>query len=256
MIGRRDFCLALGAALSLPVCSFSQDAGGFASHFYRSAAGRVMPYRLFMPAGYRRENRYPLVIWLHGGAGRGSDNLKQITGGNVAGSHVWTKAESQSRNPCLVVAPQCAEREMWATLDRAEPTGQLQLAVEIVEDLERRFSVDERRIYVAGQSLGGFGAWSLIASYPRRFAAAIPVCGGGDESKARELARENIWAFHGELDASVSVERSRVMIAAIRRAGGNARYTEYKGEGHVIWEKVFKEPELLSWVFAQKAGKP
>lgn len=256
MIGRRDFCLALGAALLLPARSHAEDAGGFAGHLYLSAEGQVMPYRMFVPAGYRKENRYPLVLWLHGGAGRGSDNLRQIMGGNVAGSRVWTQAENQSRYPCFVVAPQCAEREMWATVDRAKPTGQLLLALEIVEDLQRRLNVDERRIYVAGQSLGGFGAWSLISAYPRRFAAAITVCGGGDESRARELARENIWAFHGELDASVSVERSRTMIAAIRRAGGNARYTEYKGEGHVIWEKVFKEPGLLPWVFAQRTGKP
>lgn len=256
MIGRRDFCLALGAAPLLRARSYAQETRGFAGHFHRSAAGRVMPYRLFVPASYRKANRYPLIIWLHGGGGRGSDNLRQITGGNVSGSRVWTKAENQSRYPCLVVAPQCAEGEMWATLDSAEPTGQLLLALEIVEDLERRLSVDERRIYVAGQSMGGFGAWSLISAFPRRFAAAIPVCGGGDESKARELARENIWAFHGELDASVNVERSRAMITAIRRAGGNARYTEYKGEGHVIWEKVFREPELLAWTFAQRAVKP
>lgn len=256
MITRRDFCLALGASLLLPASSYAQDAGGFAAHLYRSAEGRVMPYRLFVPAGYGKGSSYPLVVWLHGGGGRGSDNLKQLTGGNLAGSRVWTRAESLSKYPCLVVAPQCAEGEMWTTVDRAEPTGQLLLAVEIVEDLQRRLGVDERRIYVAGQSMGGFGAWSLMASYPRRFAAAVPVCGGGDESKARALARENVWAFHGELDRSVSVDRSRTMIAAIRRAGGNPRYTEYKGEGHVIWEKVFSEPELLPWVFGQRAGKP
>jgi len=213
-----------------------------------------MPYRLFVPAGYRKESLYPLVVWLHGGGGRGGDNLKQITGGNIAGSRVWTRAENQSRYPCLVVAPQCAETEMWTTLDKAEPSTQLLLAVEVVEDVRRRLSVDARRIYVAGQSMGGFGAWSLVASYPRRFAAAVPVCGGGDEAKAPALARENIWAFHGELDRAVGVERSRTMIAAIRRAGGNPRYTEYKGEGHVVWGKVFSEPELLPWVFAQRAG--
>lgn len=252
MLGRRDFCLALGGVILLPTCSFAQDAGGFAGHIYRNARGQAMPYRLFVPEGYRKENRYPLIIWLHGGGGRGDDNLKQITGGNISGSRVWTKAENQFKYPCIVFAPQCAERQLWATLEKAEPTEQLLLALEVVEDLKRKFSLDERRIYVAGQSMGGFGAWSLITAYPRRFAATIPVCGGGDESKARQLARERIWAFHGETDRSVSVERSRTMIAAIRRAGGEPRYTEYKGEGHTIWEKVFQEPELLPWVFAQR----
>lgn len=256
MLGRRDFCLALGGATLFPAFSHAQDAGGFTGHVYRKAGGQSMPYRLFVPEGYREGNRYPLVIWLHGGAGRGSDNLKQITGGNISGSRVWTKPESQSRYPSIVVAPQCAETELWATVEKAEPTRQLLLVVELIEDLQRKLSLDERRLYVAGQSMGGFGAWSLIATFPRRFAAAVPVCGGGDESKARQLAGERIWAFHGEMDKAVSVERSRTMIAAIRRAGGGAaaaRYTEYKGEGHTIWEKVFREPELLPWVFAQRS---
>lgn len=237
----------------LPAWSYARNAGGFAGYVYRDARGQAMPYRLFVPEDYRKENRYPLVVWLHGGAGRGSDNLKQITGGNISGSRVWTQAENQSRYPCLVVAPQCAENGLWATIEKAEPTVQLLMALEVIKDLQHKMSVDARRIYVAGQSMGGFGAWSLVTNYPRRFAAAIPVCGGGDESKARRLVLEHVWAFHGEMDASVNVERSRTMIAAIRRAGGNARYTEYKGEGHVIWEKVFHEPELLPWVFAQRA---
>jgi predicted peptidase len=250
---RRDFCLALGGAVLLQPFATAQEEGGFSALIYRSTRGQTMPYRLFVPEAYRKGNRYPLVVWLHGGAGRGSDNLKQITGGNISGSRVWTKPENQSGFPCFVVAPQCADEQLWATLEKAEPTGQLLIALELIKDLQRGFSIDDGRIYVAGQSLGGFGAWSLITAYPRRFAAAVPLCGGGDESKARQLVREHVWAFHGEIDASVSVERSRTMIAAIRRAGGSPRYTEYKGEGHVIWEKAFKAPELLPWVFAQRA---
>lgn len=242
----------MGGAVLLQPLSTVQEEGGFSALTYRNKRGQTMPYRLFVPADYRKANRYPLVLWLHGGAGRGNDNLKQITGGNTSGARVWTKPENQSGFACLVVAPQCAEDELWATIETAQPTEQLFMAVEIIKDLQRRFSIDDRRIYVAGQSMGGFGAWSLITSYPRRFAAAVPICGGGDESKARLIVKENIWAFHGEMDESVSVERSRRMIEAIRRAGGAPRYTEYKGEGHVIWEKVFKEPELLPWVFAQR----
>ena len=237
----------------LPRCSLAQDANGFAAHVYSDNRGRRMPYRLYSPAADEQKSRYPLVIWLHGGSGRGDDNLKQITGGNTPGSRVWTKPENQSKFPCFVLAPQCAEGQFWATVEKAEPTAQLQLAVNIIEDLQSKFSIDERRLYVTGQSLGGFGTWGLIGSQPGRFAAAVPLCGGGDESKARALVREHVWAFHGEVDASVSVERSRVMINALKSAGGSPRYTEYKGLGHVIWEKVFNEPELLPWVFAQRA---
>ena len=87
------------------------------------------------------------------------------------------------------------------------------------------------------------------------FAAAIPICGGGDEAKAPRLSSVQIWAFHGEKDEAVSVERSRRMIAAVREAGGKPRYTEYKGAGHVIWDEVFSEPDLIEWVFAQSKSK-
>lgn len=249
---RRDFCLALAGALLLPRnASAQEDAGGFEPFVYKDKRGQEMPYRLYTPRG--KAGRYPLVVWLHGGAGRGNDNLRQITGGNTLGARVWTTTENQSRFPCYVVAPQCAENQMWATLDRAEPTGQLLLALDLIGDLRKRFRLDKRRIYLAGQSLGGFGVWGLITARPRAFAAALPICGGGDKSKGRDLVAENIWAFHGERDMAVSVERSRSMIESIRKAGGSPRYTEYKGEGHTIWEKVFREPELLPWVFAQRA---
>jgi predicted peptidase len=87
---------------------------------------------------------------------------------------------------------------------------------------------------------------------PGKFAAAVSVCGGGDESKAGTIAHLPIWAFHGEQDEAVRVERSRNMIAAITRAGGKPKYTEYKGEGHLIWSKVVREAELLPWMFNQK----
>ena len=248
---RRDFCLALGGALLLPHFSQALDDGGFKPFVYSDARGQSIPYRLFAPDD--KSSRHPLVVWLHGGAGRGSDNLRQITGGNTAGARVWTRTENQARFPCFVVAPQCAENQQWATIERAEPTAQLILAYGLIRDLQKRFNIDERRIYLAGQSLGGFGVWSLIMAHPRTFAAAVPLCGGGDQTRGEVLKAEHVWAFHGERDASVSVERSRTMIAAIRRAGGSPRYTEYKGEGHVIWERVFKETELLPWVFAQRA---
>lgn len=254
MVNRREFCLALSAAVSLAWRRGPQDTfDGFVAKEYRNAQREVMPYRLFVPEGYRKENSYPLVLWLHGGAGRGRDNLKHITGGNLAGSHVWTKAVNQSRHPCFVVAPQCAENELWATMEKSLPTRQLLLALELLDSLQRSFSLDGRRIYVAGQSMGGFGAWGLVAAHPKRFAASVPVCGGGDEAEAHKLVRVPIWAFHGELDAAVNAERSRSMIAAIRRAGGTPRYTEYKGAGHQVWDRAFNEPELLDWVFAQRA---
>lgn len=252
MLTRRDFCLSFGAALLLPKpIAITQKASVFLAKMYKNSRGETMPYRLFVPQPYDKQRKYPLVLWLHGGAGRGNDNIKQISGGNTIGAHVWTQPENQSRHSCFVVAPQCPDDEEWATLDTVKPTSQMQLVLEILQDLQRTFSIDSQRLYVAGQSLGGYGTWSVISHHPDMFAAAIPICGRGNESEASKLTRMPIWAFHGEADEAVSVEYSRRMIAAIRAAGGTPKFTEYKGAGHVIWERVFREPELLPWVFDQ-----
>ena len=252
MITRREFCLFFGTAFLLPKqIVVAQKASVFLTKIYKNSRGETMPYRLFVPRGYNKQRKYPLVLWLHGGGGRGNDNVKQISGGNTLGAHVWTQPENQSRYSCFVVAPQCPENEYWTIFNTTQPSRQMQLALEILQDLQRTFNIDSQKLYVAGQSLGGFGTWSVISEHPQMFAAAVPICGGGTESEASKLIRMPIWAFHGEADQAVSVERSRKMIAAIKAAGGAPKYTEYKGVGHVIWERVFNEAELLPWVFAQ-----
>jgi predicted peptidase len=252
MINRRNFCLALGGSiLSQKRAIAGQRKDAFSARVYDDSRGRVLPYRLFIPESYDNQRRYPLVLWLHGGAGRGSDNLRQISGGNRIGSHVWTLRGNQSKRPCFVVAPQCPASDLWATLETASPTEQMGLVLALLKHLQMTFNIDTQRLYVAGQSMGGFGTWSVISQYPDMFAAAVPVCGGGNESKAPRLVKMPIWAFHGEKDQAVSVDRSRKMVDAIKGAGGRPRYTEYHGEGHVIWDRVFSESELLPWVFSQ-----
>ena len=231
----------------------TEDTNPFIARVFKTKRGETMPYRIFIPRDYNSQKKYPLVLWLHGGAGRGTDNLRQISGGNASGSHIWTSADVQKKYPAFVIAPQCPENEMWATLELAKPTRQLQIVEELLSSIQKEFNINSRQLYVSGQSLGGFGTWALISEHPETFAAAIPVCGGGDEAMAPRLIHTAIWAFHGEDDQAVSVERSRKMIAAIKKAGGAPMYTEYKGVGHNSWERAFVEPDLLSWVFAQRA---
>ncbi|MDQ3798787.1 MAG: prolyl oligopeptidase family serine peptidase [Acidobacteriota bacterium] len=232
----------------------SIESNTFEARIYEKD-GKRMPYRLFVPAHYDKNKKYPLVLWLHGGAGRGGDNEKQISGGNAPGATVWTTRESQARNPAFVLAPQCPPGESWSAINDAErkPSKHLETVVELLRDLRKEYGgIDADRLYVAGQSLGGYGAWALITEYPEMFAAAIPLCGGGNAAKAKNLVNVSIWAFHGDEDKAVDVKESRKMIEAVRKAGGNPKYTEYKGVGHAVWERAFAEPELLPWVFAQK----
>jgi predicted peptidase len=223
-----------------------------AARVFKNAQDETLLYRLFVPGNYDAKKKYPLVLYLHGGGGRGTDNLKQIQGGNGYLIDFFTKTESQSRYPSLVVAPQSPMQEGWIEYDSITPTRQLRLVFELLSDLQRRYSIDSSRLYVSGQSMGGFGTFAIISEHPSVFAAGVPLCGGGDDSKVARLVRTPIWAFHGEKDEAVNVERSRTIVAAIRKAGGKARYTEYPGADHLIWSKVVKEPDLLSWLFAQR----
>jgi poly(3-hydroxybutyrate) depolymerase len=148
----------------------------------------------------------------------------------------------------------------WANLDWGAakgtlpktPSTQMRLTLEMLEGLKKEFSLDDKRLYVTGLSMGGYGTWDVIARYPKLFAAAVPVCGGGDEGTAPVIKDVPIWCFHGGADTTVPTARSRNMIAAIKAAGGNPKYTEYPGVGHNSWDKAYSEPDLVKWLFEQK----
>lgn len=228
------------------------DVDGFVARTYTNVRGSTMPYRLFIPAKYDKAMQYPLVIWLHGSGSVGVDNVKQISGASRLGTHIWTTPENQAKHPSFVVAPQLPRVMTWSSIRRPELSVDHRLVIEILESLKMEFSIDPGRVYITGQSMGGYGTWDLITKRPDLFAAAIPLCGGGNPARAAVLTKIPIWAFHGDSDTTVSVRESRKMIAAIKAAGGNPRYTEYKGVGHNVWVRAFQEPELVDWVFAQR----
>jgi predicted peptidase len=219
---------------------------------FKSSRGESLPYRLFTPQHYDQKKKYPLVLYLHGGGGRGNDNLKQIDGGNGYLIDFFTSDEAQAHYPSFVVAPQ-SPMEGWIETDSITPTRYLHFVHELIGELQRTYNIDEARVYVAGQSMGGFGAFAIISEYPRAFAAGVAFCGGGDQSKVARLTNVPIWFFHGAKDESVDVERSRAIVAAIKNAGGSkVRYTEYSDIGHIIWPSVVKETELLPWLFTHR----
>jgi predicted peptidase len=232
----------------LPLFPQNGPVDGFIPGFYKGH-GTVMPYRLFVPQGYSPNNKYPLVIWLHGAGSAGTDNLGQISLDNRLGTHFWARPENQEKHPAFVLAPQSPGG--WDDNSSGSLSKELKLVLEILEVVRKNYSIDAERLYIAGQSNGGIGAWGLITKKPGLFAAAVPLCGAGNPKLAFRAARTAVWAFQGEKDDVIPPEFSRTMISAIKRAGGNPRYTEYKGVGHEIWERVFKEPELEDWLFAQ-----
>jgi predicted peptidase len=234
---------------------------------HSNAKGERMPYRLFTPARLEPGRRYPLVVFLHGAGGSGADNAKQLQGANVFGALVWTLPENQARHPAFVLAPQSDVNWACTLFDPKNPPKTLadirfcppealgigaRLAFEIIDGLLGTLPIDAARIYVTGHSMGGAGTWHMIAHRPRFFAAAVPVCGHPLPATAVAVKDVPIWNFHGEADDVEPVETSRVMIDAIRKAGGKPRHTEYAGVGHNVFMWAYTEPALVEWVFAQK----
>jgi len=230
--------------------SDAQDVvDGFVGRIYKNVVRRTMPYRLFIPPNYDKTMKYPLVLWLHGAGGAGNDNRRQIEQDQVLGTHLWTSAEFQATHPTFVVVPQTTGT--WTESGRTILSQEMLLVLGIVDSIQTEFNIDAGRLYVLGQSDGGFGVWNLIINRPDMFAAAVPLCGGGNPNYASRLTKLPIWAFHGALDISVPVVESRRMIQAIKDAGGNPRYTEYGTVSHDVWRRAFAEPELAEWLFSR-----
>jgi len=240
--------------------AFKKQSGGLEKKYEaRTLKGEwTMPYRLFRPEAARK---LPLVVYLHGSGGQGDDNLKQLALGNIFGTRVWLLPENQKRFPCYVAVPQ-SDRG-WVRYDPAKlEKGEFEMvpglgqgtgmALQVIDALIREFSIDERRIYVTGQSMGGAGTWNIIANRPKFFAAAAICCGSRSTEDGTGSIETPVWNFHGAADQTVPVSLSRERIAARRKAGGRALYTEYAGVDHNVWEWAFTEPELVKWLFSQR----
>jgi len=258
----RAFLLSLGSFLglipSLAARSLAADTDNRVRFEARTfAAGDYkLLYRLLKPKDYDAAKRYPLVIFLHGAGERGDDNQKQL----IHGMNDFASDEIMNKYPAFVIAPQCPQGEAWGGINRLakNPTPPGELAPALAATLhaaaavQKEFPIDDRRIYITGLSMGGYGTWSALANRPELFAAAAPICGGGEMAAVERFKSVPLWAFHGTDDKTVPVERSREMIAALKAAGANPKYTEYPGVGHNSWAQTYSNPEFYEWLFAQR----
>ncbi len=242
----------------------SQDLSLYQKKIF-SSGGRSMPYRILYPAGYDSTRIYPLVIFLHGSGQLGTDNERQL----LHGAGLFLNDSSRRQFPAIVVFPQCGPFSSWTNFKISFDTAahkmnmsfgfQKQglyssLVKQLADSLSASGKIDTSRRYIGGLSLGGFATFDFIERYPGYFAAAFPICGGGDTSFASRISgRTSVWIFHGGEDPLVSVTHSRDFYHALKDAGGDVRYTEYPTAKHNSWDSAFKEPGLLSWIFSKKA---
>lgn len=250
--------ITLSLAILIYLAIILRKHEDFEAKTYRSFEGKSIPYRIHIPENMDTNKTYPLIVFFHGAGQRGSDNDKQLAYG-VRDILTYSK---ENNEPVIIIAPQSPQNQQWVNVPwdedthvmPKEPSQSMSLVIALMKDILLKQPIDKRRIYVTGLSMGGFGAWDILQRLPDLFAAAIPVCGGGDTMQAEKIKDIPIWAFHGDKDTVVKTIRSRDMIAAIKKAGGNPQYTEYKGVAHDSWTQTYSDPDILRWLFVQKRG--
>lgn len=242
-----------------PLLSFGQQ---YEKMTFESKDELTLPYRILYPENYGSGEKFPLVIFLHGYGERGTDNEAQL----VHGSSMFLEKENREKYPAIVVFPQCPAGEgSWSWYERGagdepwkvpfyeQPQPPLQAVIELVEKLVAEEKVDTDRLYAMGLSMGGFGTFELIARMPGKFAAAAPICGGGNTAVIGLYGGQtDVWIFHGSADVVVPVSNSRKMYEAIKKWNPDVRYTEYPGVNHDSWNNAFAEPELMTWMFGNE----
>ena len=258
--GRVLWVLAVIGTPSASILWARQPDTGFLN---RTAAvdGVTYKYQVFVPSNWNKKVKWPVILFLHGYGEEGDDGLVQTQVGLPAAIRMHA-----DRYPFVVVIPQCRKKDWWTS-----PAMEAQ-ALKALDQSMREFKGDPERTYLTGLSMGGFGTWGFSSEHPGKFAAIVPVCAGIHSAHgadipnyrdvnsspdpyaatAQKIGKTPVWAFHGDADDAVPVAESRQMVAALKAAGGNVRYTEYPGVKHNSWEKAYADPELPAWLVSQK----
>lgn len=252
--------------LSLMICTLSVvPAMGheplvnedYAKYVYIDSLDTSMPYRLLSPEKIMDNEKYPLVLFLHGSGERGNDNEKQLT----YGASIFSNPANVDKFPAFVVFPQCKDRAWTNGLEESTfmpgattppESREEALVMGLVETLIDKYPIDPNRVYVIGISMGGIAAYDLVCRYPEMFAAAVPICGAVNPERLSEAKDVKFLIFHGDKDKEVPSICSREAYKALRSAGADVDYIEFAGIGHECWLSAFNYPSLLPWLFSQR----
>jgi len=197
-------------------------------------------YSVYVPEAYDGSKVFPVILFLHGAGERGQDG--------IAPAQVGIGPALASRPhgvPALVVFPQA--RQTWAA-GSADSNG----ALKALDDVMTSFATDPHRVILTGLSMGGRGSWDLASAHPERFAAVVPICGPGRPENAAKLKTLPVWSFCGDADRDLTVRNMRTMVETLLHEGARARITEYRGVGHLSWDRVYNDPEVIDWMLAQR----
>lgn len=241
-------------------------------------------YMLSVPPTYHNDpnTKWPAILFLHGAGEAGKDlelakkhgiprliqvyeNWRNGTAtkddilNDMRLSEAKIKEKDSSKKPLKPINLDCAKfvAENFTTITpqvdpsngygwKPEPLGKL------LDEIENAYRIDKERVYVTGMSMGGFGTFRTAMAYPRRFAAIIPICGGGEESKADFIKHLPTWVFHGRKDDVVTIKRSQNMVTALARVGGKVSFTIYPEADHDSWTETYNNMEIYRWLLSHK----
>jgi predicted peptidase len=237
---------ALAALFLVPTVMMAAEKTGFVTKTYKNEDGHTSEYVVFVPHNYDGKKEFPVILFLHGaGETKGGKKMPVEVG---IGTHI---KKHEKTFPFITIIPQ-AETRGWQT---DGPNGKRALAM--LDEVTKEYKTDPNRVYLTGLSMGGFGTWSIATAHPDKWAAIVPICGGVRSAEDVEKTAEKVkdiptWVFHGADDPTVKVEKSRELVAAIKKAGGHPKYTEFPGVQHNSWDKAYATPELWTWLAEQK----
>jgi predicted peptidase len=258
----RNFLFLLVCAM-LAISVQAQDLSQFEKKTFISSRGDTIPYRILYPLNYNPAQSYPVFLVLHGAGERGNNNEAQLT----HGAKLFLADSNRTRFPAIVVFPQCPQNSYWAKANVNRNTtpfeinfdysgatsGPLNAAIELTRQLIKEGAADKKRIYITGLSMGGMGTFEAVYREPKLFAAAAPICGGGNTAAYnKKTAKVPFRVFHGAADAVVNVKLSQDMVARLKELNASVEYIEYPGVNHNSWDNAFAEPDFLSWFYDRK----
>lgn len=219
-----------------------QLAKNFSAQISKKAS---LNYLIHTPDDYNHtsQNKYPLILFLHGMGERGDDlELVKLHG-------IPNYIEENSNFPFITVSPQCSLTSTW--------TRELDSLYELLKYIIHNYNVDTSRIYLTGLSMGAAGTWHLSEAYPKLFAALIPICGGTEDNigfpeRIKNLKHIPIWAFHGAKDYRVPIEKSQELVDVLEKHNGNIKFTIYPEGTHNIWTRTYNNKEIYDWLLEQR----
>jgi len=234
----------LSVALLMAVAGSASAAEktGFVDKVFKNEDGHESPYVVFVPHNYDGTKEVPVILFLHG-AGETKGGTAMPINQGIA-NHI--KGKREKTFPAITIIPQ-AETRGWGA---EGPNAKRALAM--LDATMKEYKCDAKRVYLTGLSMGGFGTWSVAFHHPDRWAAIVPICGGGDPKGAEKIKDIPCWVWHGDQDRAVKVDLSRQMVEALKKAGGSPRYTELAHIGHNSWDPAYASDDLYAWLFAQK----